>query len=80
MNNCILPAHEFFIFVPTRSDGHRFPSVNCMEKHTAFDTHNTHEDASAPMSLHSWTKIAVADTLDVYARLREGERHVSSSK
>ena len=69
MNNCILPAHEFFIFVPTRSDGCQSSSVTPIKKHNECDAQHVQESASVPVSLHAWTKIVVADTLDVYACL-----------
>ncbi|GHO83395.1 hypothetical protein [Dictyobacter formicarum] len=80
MNNHILPAHEFFIFVPTRSDGQQSSSVTSIEKHNECSAQDIQKSANVPVSLHSWTKIVVADTLDVYACLQEDEHYASPSR
>jgi hypothetical protein len=63
MDNQILPAHEFFIYVqPARvvSDDSLRPSSD-----------EQNEMLVSPVDLASWTRIDLVDTVAIYARLVE---------
>jgi hypothetical protein len=70
MQDYVLPKHDFFIYVPVvRGEDYRGdqskPGNNIL---------HTSEAKEAPVLFQSWTKIALADTFDVYARLERDAR------
>lgn len=63
MRDEALPMHDYFIFVPSK----------CEEKNPyserPFSKSIWHPEEPAAFDLHlSWTRIALAETLDIYAR------------
>ncbi|GCE19934.1 hypothetical protein KDK_37340 [Dictyobacter kobayashii] len=80
MNNSVLPAHEFFIYVPAKSAGCQSSSATSIEKHSECNVQSAQDNAKIPVALKSWTKIVVADTLDVYACLQGDDLYINPSR
>ncbi|GCE27418.1 hypothetical protein KDA_29020 [Dictyobacter alpinus] len=73
MSNYPLPAHEFFIYVPAKNKQQSSSYVLPVELKTGETTSGTPENADVPAALQTWTKIQLADTLNIYACLQSEE-------
>ena len=69
MSNYLLPAHEFFIYVSAKSKQLSFSYVPPVELKSEEATSCPSEHAEAPAELQTWTRLQVADALDIYACL-----------
>ncbi|GER88773.1 hypothetical protein KDW_29350 [Dictyobacter vulcani] len=69
MSNYLLPAHEFFIYVSAKSKQQSLSYVPSVELKSAEATFRPSEHAEAPAKLQTWTRLQVADALDIYACL-----------
>lgn len=64
MNNQTLPAHEFFIYVPSLHD-----CDDALEGQPFTYPDDRIPQQSGPIDLSSWTRIDIAGSVALYARL-----------
>ncbi|GCF07745.1 hypothetical protein [Dictyobacter arantiisoli] len=76
MNATMLPPNEFFIYVPDGQDDNSQDHDEAQMSQQAREWHENrqlYEHIAVPIQLRTWTRIALADTLAVYACLEEPE-------